>query len=166
LEFREEFAEYIVEDVADDGDGGEIFEVIIGQYVFDYAGEEPEGLFLAHLVDQQIGYDVVHALAVEQGGVSDGVGAEDVPEVLLELVCAGEGAGDVFFDGGEEGEGVLGFGQQELFVVAGVFESAVVGVAGDGEEVFVALLFHLHALVYLRQFFPSWVAEVFLLVRE
>jgi hypothetical protein len=47
-----------------------------------------------------------------------------------------------------------------------MFEASVIGLAGDGEEVLVAFLLHLHALIDGVQLGPSLGAQVLLLVRK
>ena len=64
-------------------------------------------------------------------------------------MSVGEGSGDVLFDAGKKVLRVRLGVFEELFVVAGVVEFPVVGLASDDDEVFVVGLFELIILMDL-----------------
>jgi hypothetical protein len=47
-----------------------------------------------------------------------------------------------------------------------MLEPSIVGLTGDGKEMLVAFLLHLHALVYRVKLSPSLRVQIFLLMRE
>lgn len=84
----------------------------------------------------------------------------------MEGVGTGEGARDVLFDGHEESRRILVDCGEQQFEVAWMLKASIIGLTGDGEEVLVTLLLHLHALVDGTQFFPPLGTEVLLLMGE
>lgn len=89
-----------------------------------------------------------------------------ISEQLLEGVCTGEGARNVLLDGDEESRRVLADHGEQQFEVAWMFEAPIIGLTGDGKEVLVTFLLHLHALVDGTQFLPPLGAQVLLLMGE
>lgn len=84
----------------------------------------------------------------------------------MKRVCAGKGARDVLLDGYKESGRIIGDHGEQQFEVAWMLEASIIGLAGDGKEVLVALLLHLHALVDGAQLLPPLGAQVLLLMSE
>jgi hypothetical protein len=78
----------------------------------------------------------------------------------------GQGSGYVFFDGQKESGRIFMLSGEEKIEVAGVFESAVVGLAGDCDKILKIFLLERSGLIDSFQFLPSRFVDMFLLMRK
>lgn len=104
-----------------------------GENVFDEGGEEVKRVFFGGHDEEEGGGEEVHALAVADCGVAEGVGREDLAELggagaEAEEDVGRESAGDVLFDLGESVR--VGREGEEGLVVAGDAEGAGAGAFG------------------------------------
>jgi hypothetical protein len=81
-------------------------------------------------------------------------------------MAVGKGAMDIFFYRGEHVFGVVGQLIEELLVVAGVFQFAVVGLGRYHEKEFEVLLFDEQGLVETGYFGQAPLREVLFLVAQ
>jgi len=105
-------------------------------------------------------------LAVDQGGVSDGVGSEHIPQGLMKRMVGYKGSRYVFLNRQEEQCRVGLFDLQQLIIVPWMLKPSIMCLASNRKHVAIILLLQNAALINVEQFEPSLLVDYLLLVGQ
>ncbi len=111
----------------------QILKVVVREYIFSQTNQNPKGFFLTNVIDQKIGHQIVHSLAIEKIRISYGVCYQNIPKTYLKRMLVQKSSWDVFLYGTEHGFRVGRNRLYESIVVAWMFELVVIGLCSDHE---------------------------------
>lgn len=85
LEFWDEFFHQVVQNSAETDDSPHIDVVVEWQDNFDQLRQHPKCLAFRVAIDQEVCYDIVKTLTVQQPGIPYGIGTQNIAELRMEV---------------------------------------------------------------------------------